>query len=107
MYVDDRNDRYWALAAHLSILLLPFVAPIVILILRANSKFVRHHAMQALLFHLAFLVLMTISGWLSIILIGFPMLLVFGLMGIYGTVRGCIAALSEETYRYPITGNWI
>ncbi|MBL0386511.1 DUF4870 domain-containing protein [Tumebacillus sp. ITR2] len=107
MYVASRYDRYWAMAAHLSILLLPFIAPIVILILRANSKFVRHHATQALLFHFVWLILMTISGWLCWILIGFPMLVVFGLMGIWGTIRGILAALNEERYHYPITGNWI
>ncbi|PWK11223.1 DUF4870 domain-containing protein [Tumebacillus permanentifrigoris] len=107
MYVENRNDRYWALAAHLSIVLIPFLGPIVILILRANSQFVRQHALQALLFHLVFVVLMTISGWLVFLLIGFPMLLVFGLMGIYGTVRASVSALSERSCKYPITGNWI
>ena len=107
MYAENRNDRYWALAAHLSIIIVPFLAPIVILVLRANSRFVRQHALQALLFHFSFVVLMTISGWLTLLLIGFPMLLVFGLVAIYGTVRASVAALREQTYKYPITGNWI
>ncbi|KEO83927.1 DUF4870 domain-containing protein [Tumebacillus flagellatus] len=107
MYVSDRNDRYWALAAHLSIILLPVIAPLVILILRANSRFVRHHAGQALLFHIIWGLLMMVSGWLCWILIGFPMLAIFGLMGIWTTLRAVFAALNEETYRYPITGNWM
>jgi uncharacterized membrane protein len=107
MYAENESDRYWALAAHLSIIVFPFVAPIVILILRANSRFVRHHALQALLFHLVFVVLMTISGWLTLLLIGFPMLLIFGLIGVFATIRACAAALSERKYKYPITGNWI
>lgn len=106
MYVANQNDRYWALAAHLSILLFPFVAPIVILLLRSDSRFVRHHAKQALLFHAIWIAMMTVSGWLVFLLIGIPLVIVFGLMGIWVTIRACFASLNEERYYYPITGHW-
>ncbi len=98
------DQTVWAVLAHLSIFALGLVGPLALyLVYRDTSPMVRHHAAQALNFHLTLALAFVVSFVLAFVLIGLPMLvfLVF-----YGPVLGILAAIKAsrgEPYRYPLT----
>ena len=63
-------------------------------------------SIQALLFQLVLGILIFISSLLIVFLVGIPMLIVFGLMGIIIPIMGIIRALNNEQFDYPIVGSW-
>ncbi|MBX3118761.1 MAG: DUF4870 domain-containing protein [Fimbriimonadaceae bacterium] len=60
---NDRSDRTFATLAHASGIFFPFMGPIVVLVLKGKSRFVKSHALHALIGTLlldAFLILLGI-----------------------------------------------
>lgn len=90
--------------AHLSIFAFAFIAPLVIyLVKKDESPFTRHHAAEALNFHITLAIAVIVSFILIFVLVG--IFLLIGLV-IAGPVLGIIAALAagrREAYRYPLT----
>ena len=93
----EQNERVWSIIAHLSIFVLAVIGPLLILGLQENilgkhSEYVAYHAKQAVVWHVATL------------LVG---VLTFGIGALIMAIWGVIAALAAnrgEMYQYPIVG---
>lgn len=128
-----QDERTFGLLAHLLQIFTGFMGPLVILILKQNSRFVKFHAMQSLLWQLSFMVLfllgfafMFFAAFATVfheasrttpgptpfpaVFLLFPLLWLFALGGwvtnvILGVVYG-IKAQRGEWARYPLIGRW-
>ena len=90
---------------HASAFFAPFLVPVIVFLISMDKE-VKKLSIQAMLFQLVIGALLFISSWLVIFLIGIPMLIVFGLMGIIIPIMGIIRALNNEQFDYPIVGSW-
>jgi uncharacterized Tic20 family protein len=114
-----RDERTWSVLAHLSVLaalvgLMPLGALIIWLVYKDRSARVGFHALQALWYQIAWLVILVV-GWfiallLSLVLIGFLLLPVMLVASLVPFVHGCYAAYKVsqgEDYRYPFIADKI
>lgn len=90
---------------HASAFFAPFLVPFIVFLV-SNDQEVKVISIQALLFQLVMGGLLFVSGILVVVLIGIPMLIVFGLMTFIIPIIAIIKALNGETYNYPIVGMW-
>lgn len=131
--VPPQDERTLAMLAHVLQLFAGFVAPLVILIIKRQSRFVAFHAAQALLWQAIYFVVMmlTVGVWFAVIfstllihsrpgptanappaafLVAFPLIFLF-LFGGWATgltlaiVYG-IKASHGEWAKYPLVGRW-
>ncbi|MGE8035782.1 hypothetical protein B1B04_15860 [Lysinibacillus sp. KCTC 33748] len=91
---------------HASAFFAPWLVPIIFFLISSEEE-VKSISMQALLFQVVMIVLLTISGIFSFLLIGLPFLIVFGIMYFIAPIIGIVKALSDESWRYPIVGRWV
>lgn len=98
------EQNVWAILSHLSIFVLGLIGPLVIyLIYKDSAPYVRHHAAEALNFHLTLLIAFIVSIVLIFVIIGIPLVIA---LAVYGPVMGIIAAVKAsqgQAYRYPLT----
>ncbi|BBB92721.1 MAG TPA: DUF4870 domain-containing protein [Methylomusa anaerophila] len=101
------EQKILAIIAHLGYLLGGagfIIAPLIIFILKKGDPFVYDHARQALISHLAVLVLSLAISFLCFLLIGIlllPVLAVVWIGLVITSVIAAIKALNGELYRYP------
>lgn len=91
---------------HASAFFAPWLVPIIFFFISSEDE-VKSISVQALLFQVVMIVLLTISGIFSFLLIGIPFLIVFGIMYFIAPIIGIVKALSDESWRYPIVGRWV
>ncbi|MBG9454540.1 membrane protein [Lysinibacillus sphaericus] len=91
---------------HASAFFAPWLVPIIFFLISSEEE-VKSISVQALLFQVVMIVLLTISGIFSFLLIGIPFLIVFGIMYFIAPIIGIVKALSDESWRYPIVGRWV
>lgn len=98
------DERLWSLLSHLSFFIFGILAPLIIMLtLGTRSQYVRHHAVEALNFHITIWIAGIISGLLILAVIGIvllPLVLVFGAVF---TIIAAISAYQGNLYRYPLT----
>lgn len=106
----QKQEKNWAIIAHLSGffgMIFPFgniLAPLVIWLLKRDEfPTVGEHAKEALNFQISFMIYMIVSALLVFVLIGFPLLLILGIVLIVQMIKAAIAASNGESYRYPYT----
>ncbi len=111
--MSPQDERTWSIVAHLSVLaglvgLMPLGALVVWLVYKDRSPRVGFHALQALWYQIAWLVILVV-GWfvtlvLSFILIGLVLIPVMMLASLVPFIHGCYAAYKVSQgvdYRYP------
>ena len=111
--MSPQDERTWSIVAHLSVLaglvgLMPLGALVVWLVYKDRSPRVGFHALQALWYQIAWLVILVV-GWfvtfvLSIVLIGLVLVPVMVLASLVPFIHGCYAAYKVSQgvdYRYP------
>jgi uncharacterized protein len=111
----SRDDRTWAMLAHLSSLIgysiLPFgnvVAPLIIwLIKKDQSWFVDDQAKESLNFQISILIYGIICGVLVFLLIGIPLLIALYVFGVVMVIIAAVKANDGVQYRYPLTLRFI
>ncbi len=90
--------------AHLSILALGIIGPIVLMVTKGNeSAYIRYHAVEALNLHLTLLIVALVC--LVTFFLVVPLLLLVA-AEIAAIILGCLAAAAAnrgELYRYPVT----
>lgn len=108
-----QDEKTWSIVAHLSVLaalvgLMPLGALIVWLIYKDRSPRVGFHALQALWYQIAWLVILVVyvvvSVVLSLVIIGIFMFFLLPLIALVPLVHGCYAAYKVSQgvdYRYP------
>ncbi|TWT02361.1 DUF4870 domain-containing protein [Planomicrobium sp. CPCC 101079] len=90
---------------HASAFFAPFLVPFIVFLI-TDDKEVKKLSIQALLFQLVMGVLIFISTLLMFVIIGFPMLIIFGIMTVVVPILGIIRALNGERFDYPFVGSW-
>lgn len=103
----EKDGRLLAIIAHVSYFFLPIILPLILMFVKEDDPFVRHHARQALVFHLLLIAAGAVAGFLTILLIGFLLLPVVAIFGLIYTIIATIRAADGQYYRYPISGNWL
>jgi uncharacterized Tic20 family protein len=111
MQAATRDDRTWAMIAHLSALVgyavVPFgniIAPLIIwLVKKDRSWFIDDQAKEALNFQISVTIYAIISAFLIIVLIGFVLLGILYVLGIILSIIAAIKANDGLQYRYPLT----
>jgi uncharacterized Tic20 family protein len=111
--MSPQDERTWSVLAHLSVLaglvgLMPLGALIIWLVYKDKSPRVGFHALQALWYQIAWLVILVV-GWfvtfiLIFVLIGLLLLPVMLIASLVPFVHGCYAAYKVNQgvdYRYP------
>ena len=111
--MSPQEERTWSIVAHLSVLaglvgLMPLGALIIWLVYKDRSPRVGFHALQALWYQIAWLVIL-VAGWfvtfiLSFVVIGLLLIPVMLLASLVPFVHGCYAAYKVNQgvdYRYP------
>ena len=111
-----QDERTWSVIAHLSVLvalvgLMPFGALLVWLLYKDRSRKVRFHALQALWYQIAWIVIFIVYALvtviLSIVTLGMAAIVLVPLgfvLGIVPLAHGCYAAYKVSQgveYRYP------
>src|ERR671915_2605402 len=108
-----QDERTWSVIAHLSVLvalvgLMPFGALLVWLLYKDRSLKVRFHALQALWYQIAWIVILVayslVSAVLSLVIIGIFMFFLLPILALIPLIHGCYAAYQVSQgveYRYP------
>ena len=101
------DDKTWALAAHIGTLVaayiaLGFLAPLIIMLAKKDSPFVRRHAVESLNFQISLLIYLVVSFILAFILIGFLLMAAVGVFALVVIILATIKAANGEDYRYPL-----
>lgn len=91
---------------HASTWFAPFLVPF-ILYLVVNDEEIKKLSIQAVLFQLVIGALIGLSFILIFLLIGIPMLIIFGIMAFVVPIIGIVKAITGDTFNYPIVGSWI
>ena len=93
-----------ALLCHLLGLLTSFVGPLILWIIKKDEdSFIEHHGREALNFQITVLIGYIVGGILTMICIGFFVVLAVWAVDIIFSIIACIAASKGEMYRYPVT----
>ena len=117
-----QEDRTWALASHVGALVTAwfafgFIAPLLVMLLKSDSPFVRRHAVESLNFQISLLIYGVVGGIVAIVLtfatlgIGLvviiPVAAVLALVVLVLIIVATVRASNGEDYRYPLTLRFI
>jgi len=103
--VPTSDEKTLALLSHVTTFVSPFLAPLIIyLIKKDESTFVATHAKESLNFQITFLIvaiicLVTVIGWLFLLIIGIYVLVL--------VIIATIKASEGKLFRYPFTIRFI
>ena len=99
------DDKLWIILCHLSLLLgVGFLLPLIVyFVKKQDSPVTAEHAKEALNFHISIIIYGIISGFLCLVLIGIPMLIVLGIGSVVFSIVACVKASDGLFYRYPLT----
>ncbi len=97
----DDSKLLAALAHGLGFILMAIPALIIWLIKKDDDAFVDAHCRQALNFQITMFIAITVSSILTIVLIGFLLLPIIGILFIVFTILAIIKAAGGEEYQYP------
>ncbi|MGL4173686.1 MAG: DUF4870 domain-containing protein [Actinomycetota bacterium] len=108
------DQRTWALLAHLSVLILWFIGPLVIyLVCKDRGPFTRRHSANALNFQ----IILTIFIFVNLILmpitfgiwslIGGPLIIISLIGALVTLIMGAVAANQGQEYKYPLTPSMV
>ncbi|KFL43864.1 membrane protein [Lysinibacillus sp. BF-4] len=104
------DNKLSKIIVHSSFYYAPFLVPVImffIATLVTNDEEVRRLSVQAVLFQIVLAVLLSVSWAFTFLIIGFPFLIIFGLIYICAPIIGIIRALQGETWNYPIVGRLV
>ena len=99
------DDKIWAIACHLSLLVgFAFLVPFIIwLAKRHDSPLVTAHACAALNFHLSLYLYALLCLPLFFFLIGIPLLFLLGIGGVILSIIAAVEASNGGFFHYPLS----
>lgn len=99
-----QDEKTMAMLAQLLGVLTGFIGPLIMyLIAKDDQPFLKHHAAEALNFHLTVLIGYVISFVLMLVIIGFITYFAILIAALVFGIMATIAANKGEWYRYPIS----
>jgi uncharacterized Tic20 family protein len=97
-----QDERTWSLLAHIGSIILGFLAPLIVMLVKGNeSPTVRTHSVEALNFQITVLIGYVISWILMFLLIGIALLPIVWIVSLIFSIIGAMAASRGEPYKYP------
>lgn len=104
------EEKQWGMFAHLAALagiVIPLgnlLGPLIVWLVKKDTMpFVADQGKEALNFNITVFIAAFASGILTLVLIGFLLLIVVGIAWLVLTILAALAANKGETYRYPFT----
>lgn len=107
--VPSADSRNWAVAAHLSSLVMllgipSLIGPLVVwLIKKDQDPFVADQAKEALNFNISVFLYAVVSTILALVLVGLVLLVMVGIGWVVLTILAAVEASKGNAYRYPFT----
>lgn len=102
------DERMMAMLIYLVSLFTTIIGPLIIwLIKREESDFVDYHGKEYMNFFISFAIYSFVSTLLMIILIGFVLIFIVGIVYFIFTIIALIKAYSGERYRIPLVIRFI
>ncbi|WP_258375170.1 DUF4870 domain-containing protein [Curtobacterium sp. MCSS17_008] len=106
--MSPEDQRLWATLTHVGGIFFSLVVPVIAyLVLRDRGQFIKEHTRQALNFHITMAIAYLVAGLLCIVLIGFVLLPIIGVLVIVFSIIAAVAANRGDFYRYPLTIEFI
>lgn len=113
-YLPSKQERTWAMIAHLSMLcgfIIPLgnvIGPLIVwLIKKEEGPFVDQHGKEALNFNISMTIYSAISYLLVFVLVGFVLLAALFVFFVVVLIMAAIKANEGKAYRYPLTIRFI
>lgn len=98
------DDNTMAVLAHAGGLILGFVAPLLVMLLKGESSpYVRRHAVEALNFQITMAIGYVASFLLTFVVIGAIGFIVLPVLTLIFCILGAIAASKGQDYKYPLS----
>lgn len=102
--LNPSDERLWATLIHVGGILFGFVPSLIgYLVLKDRGAFIREHTGAALNFQLTMLIATFVASALMLVLIGFLLLPVVGIVIVVFSIIAALAANRGEPYRYPLS----
>ncbi|MFS0646143.1 DUF4870 domain-containing protein [Siminovitchia sp. 179-K 8D1 HS] len=99
----SNNERVLATAIYVTSFFSALIGPLIIWLLKKDeSAFVDFHGKEYLNFFISYSVYGIVAYILMIVLIGFVLLPILGLLAVVFTIIGAVKAYSGEIYRIPL-----
>jgi uncharacterized Tic20 family protein len=96
------EERTWSLVAHIGTIVLGFLAPLIVLLVKGNeSPTVRANSVESLNFQITVAIGYIASSFLMIILIGFITLPIIWIVAVVLAIMATVAVSKGEPYKYP------
>jgi len=97
------DEKMWATLTHVGAIFFYWVVPLVAyLVLKDRGPFVRWHTRQALNFHITLAIVYAAGFVLSLIVVGFFIVIAAAVLAIVFGIMAAVAANRGEFYRYPL-----
>ena len=102
------DEKLWATLTHVGGIFFGFLPSLIVyLVLKDRGPFLAAHAKSALNFQLTMLIASVVAGILTIIIIGFILLPVIGIVIIVFSIIAAMKANAGEYYTYPLSIKFI
>lgn len=103
----SNEEKFYAILCHASLVLaVPIILPIIFLILKSDSTFIRQHAKEALVFNILIVISIVITSILSTLFIGLILLPIVMIFAIICQILAISKTKEGQLYHYPITSEW-
>jgi uncharacterized Tic20 family protein len=109
-YVPPPEDTILSVLAHLSLFAFGLIGPLVLYLVVKDDPYkpmTRHHAAEALNFHISLFIYAIVSAILILVIIGIFMLIALAITSVVLAIIAAIAAGNRQPYRYPLTIHFV
>ena len=97
------DEKLWSTLIHVGGIFFSFLPALIgYLVLKDRGPFVREHTRAALNFQITLIFAYILGGILSIIVVGFLLIVAAGVLNIVFSILAAIAANNGQAYRYPM-----
>ena len=98
------EERLWSTLTHLSFFVFGLIVPLVVMLtLGTRSPYVRHHAVEALNFHITVWIAAFVAGLSILLVIGVVLLPLVLIVAAVFSVIAAVKAYQGVPYRYPLS----
>ena len=106
--LSESDQRLWATLIHVGGIFLGIWPSLIgYLVAKERGAFIREHARQALNFHITMVIAVLLGCLLTIILVGFLILPVIGVIILIFSILAAVAANNGQLFKYPVSYEFI
>ncbi len=108
MAMDEKQEKMWAMLCHIGAIVLGFIAPLVIwLVKKDESPLVNDQGKEALNFQITMTIAFIVAGMLMAVFIGLILMPVLAVFNLTMLIIAGIKANEGTKYRYPVNIRFI